>query len=172
MNHSFCLVQHRHMKFTLKEDYMLPILGNQYHARWCFHDLTHWGRVTQICVGKLTIIGSDNGLSPGRHQAIIWTNAEILLIGPLGTNLSENLIGIQTFSFKKMHLKISSAKWRLFPLGLNELRSQGISRHGFDPMIYEAKYSLSSIRGVNHAVCIRDWYHSYICEYFREKWSC
>ena len=44
--------------------------------------LTHWGRMTQICVGKLSIIGSDNGLSPGRRQAIIWTNAGILLIGP------------------------------------------------------------------------------------------
>ena len=51
--------------------------------------LTHWGRVTHICVGKLTIIGSDNGLSPERRQAIIWTNAGILLIGPLGTNFSE-----------------------------------------------------------------------------------
>ena len=28
--------------------------------------LINWGRVTQICVSKLTIIGSDNGLSPGR----------------------------------------------------------------------------------------------------------
>ena len=33
------------------------------------------------------IIGSDNGLSPVRRQAIIWTNAGILLIGPLGANL-------------------------------------------------------------------------------------
>ena len=33
--------------------------------------LTHSGRVTHICVGKLTIIGSDNGLSPERHQATI-----------------------------------------------------------------------------------------------------
>ena len=33
--------------------------------------LTHWGRVTHICVSKLTSIGSDNGLSPGRRQAII-----------------------------------------------------------------------------------------------------
>ena len=39
--------------------------------------LTHWGRVTHICVSKLTIIGSDNGLSPDRRQAIIWTNAEL-----------------------------------------------------------------------------------------------
>ena len=52
------------------------------------------GPVTHICVGNLTIIGSDNGLSPGRHQAIIWTNAGILLIGPLRTNISEILIEI------------------------------------------------------------------------------
>ena len=83
--------------------------------------LTHWGRVTHICVVKLTIIGSDNGLSPGRRQAIIWTNAVILLIGPLGTNFSEILIEIRTFSFKKMRLKVSSAKWRPFCLGLNVL---------------------------------------------------
>ena len=66
--------------------------------------LTHWGRVTHICVSKIAIIGSNNGLSPSRRQAIIWTNAGILLIGPLGTNFSEILIEIQTFSFKKMHL--------------------------------------------------------------------
>ena len=29
-----------------------------------------------------TINGSDNGLSPGRRHAIIWTNAGLLLIGP------------------------------------------------------------------------------------------
>ena len=84
--------------------------------------LTHWGPVTHICVVKLTIIASDNGLSPGRRQAIIWTNAGILLIGHLGTNFIEILIGIQTFSFKKMHLKMSSAKWRPFCLGLNVLK--------------------------------------------------
>ena len=81
--------------------------------------LTHWGRVTHIFVSKLTIIGSDNGLSPGRRQAIIWTNAGILLIGPLGTNFNEILIEIHIISFKKMHLKMSSAKWRPFCLGLN-----------------------------------------------------
>ena len=58
------------------------------------HGLTHWGRVTHIWINKLTIIGSINGLSPGRRQAIIWTNAGILLIGPLGTNFSEILIEI------------------------------------------------------------------------------
>ena len=83
--------------------------------------LTHWGRVTHICIVKLTIIGSDNGLSPGRRQANIWTNDGILLIGPLGTNFREILFGIQTFSFKEMHLKMASAKWRPFCLGLNVL---------------------------------------------------
>ena len=83
--------------------------------------LTHWGRVTHICVGNLTIIGLDNGLSPGRRQAITWTNVGILLIGPLGTNFSEMLIKIHTFSFKKIRLKISSGKWRPFCLSLNVL---------------------------------------------------
>ena len=84
--------------------------------------LTHWGRVTHICVGNLTTIGSDNGLSPGRRQTTIWTNAGILLIDPLWTNYSEILIEIPTFSFMKMRLKVSSAKWRPFCLGLNMLK--------------------------------------------------
>ena len=92
--------------------------------------LTHWGRVTHICVSKLTIIGSDNGLSPGRRQAIIWTNAGILLIGPLGTNSSEILIEIRILSFRKMHLKMLSAKWRPFCLGLNVLRVKTNIRTG------------------------------------------
>ena len=83
--------------------------------------LTHWGQVTHICVSRLTMTGSDNGLSPGRHQTIIWTNAGILLIGPLGTNFSENLVVILTFSFTKMRFKVSSAKWRPFCLDLNVL---------------------------------------------------
>ena len=65
--------------------------------------LTHWGQVTHICISKLTIVGSDNGLSPGRRQAIIWTNAGILVTGPLGTNFSEILIELHTFSFTKMY---------------------------------------------------------------------
>ena len=81
----------------------------------------HWGRVTHICVGKLTIICSDNGLSPGRRQAIVWTNAGILFIRSVGTNFSEILGKFHSFSFKKMHLKMSSQKGRLFSLGLNEL---------------------------------------------------
>ena len=87
--------------------------------------LTHWGWVTHICVGTNTNIDSDNGLSPGRRQAIIWTNAGILLIVPLATNFSEILIEILTFSFQKMRLKVSSVKWRPSCLGLIVLTHWG-----------------------------------------------
>ena len=94
--------------------------------------ITHWGQVTHICVIKPTTIGSDYGFSPGRCQAIIWTNAGILLIGPLRTNLSGILSEIHTFSLKKMHLKMSSGKWRPFCLGLNVITTawQKIDIHG------------------------------------------
>ena len=76
-----------------------------------------------ISISKLTSTGSDNGLSPGRRQAINSANAGILLIGPLRTNLSEILITIYLFSFKKM----SSEKWWPSCLGLNVL--MGVSRN-------------------------------------------
>ena len=72
-------------------------------------------------ISNLNIIGSDNGLLPDQHQAIIWTNPGILLTGPLGTILSEILIEIHTFSFNKMHLKMLSGKWQPFCLGLKVL---------------------------------------------------
>ena len=63
--------------------------------------LTHWGRVTHICVSKFTIIGLNNGLSPGRRETTILANEEILLIWSLGTNFSEILIEIHISSFNK-----------------------------------------------------------------------
>ena len=80
--------------------------------------------MTHICIGKLTNIGSNNGLSPGRHQAIIWTNAVKLLIGPLGKNFSEVLIEIWIFSLEKIRLKLPSAKCCPFRLDLNVLKLQ------------------------------------------------
>ena len=79
--------------------------------------------MTHICVSDLT---------PSLVQImacrlvgdIIRTNAGILLIRPLGTNFSAISTEILSFSFKKKRLKVSSAKWRLFRLGLNVLRSQ------------------------------------------------
>ena len=49
-----------------------------------------------------------------------------MLIGHLRTNFSEILIGIQTFFFKKMQLKMWSAKWCPFCLGFNELSHQNM----------------------------------------------
>ena len=77
--------------------------------------------MTHICVSKLTIICSDNGLSPGRRHAIIWTNAWILLTGPLGTKFSEILLESCKFSFKIMYLKLSSYNLRQFCVGPNEM---------------------------------------------------
>ena len=48
---------------------------------WCsLCRITHWDRAPHICVSKLTVICSDNGLVPGRRQTIIETNARILLL--------------------------------------------------------------------------------------------
>ena len=96
---------------------------------WWFF-LSHWGWVTHICVSELTAIGSDNGLSSGRCQAIIWTNAGLLLIGSLETNFSEIVIEIHTVSFKKTQLKVRSVKWRPFCLDLNVLRIHPHSHRG------------------------------------------
>ena len=90
---------------------------------WFCLMLNHWGQVVRIYVSKLTIIGSHNGLVPGQHQAIIWTNAGILLIWtlPVGTNFSGISSEIHTFSFKKLHLNVLSGQWWPFCLGLNVL---------------------------------------------------
>ena len=67
------------------------------------------------------IVGSDNSLWPVQRKAIIWTNAGMLLIGPLRTHFTEILIEIQTFSLRKIRLKMSFAKCCSFRLGLNVL---------------------------------------------------
>ena len=89
------------------------------------HHLTliHWGRVTYICINNLCHIGSDDGLSPRQGQAIISTNAGISLIGQLETNFGKILETVNTFSFEKVHLKRSCAKWQHFCLRLNVLMS-------------------------------------------------
>ena len=61
------------------------------------------------CVCKIITISSDNGLLPGRRQAVIWTNAGILLTGPLRISFSEFLIKINTF----FHSRKCIWKWRL-----------------------------------------------------------
>ena len=149
-----------------------------YHACWCLgtrscqvismHDidckmstllmLTHWGRLTHICVSDLTIIASYNGLSPGRCQAIIWTNDGILLIGPLGTYLSiwNSNIFIKENIFECVVCEIASSlpqpqcvnlvvlmlqySWRIVPI---HDCCQGISRHCILNSLYKINRPLS-----------------------------
>ena len=128
-------------------------------GHWLIYMLTHRYRVTHICINKLTIIVSDSGLAPGRRQAIIWTNAEILFIGPLGTNSSETFIEIYTFSVKKMHLKMSSGEWRPFCFGLNYvLRNVGVPLNPdtsvttltYDRVLLWCHYSRENVANVRH----------------------
>ena len=81
--------------------------------------LTHWGLVTHICVGKLIIIGSDNVLSPGRHQAIIWTSTGILLIRPLGSGVHF----VSASMCLMTHINDSRPRW------VNTLRLEQKGRH-------------------------------------------
>ena len=99
--------------------------------------LTHWGRVTHICVGNLTIIG--------RRQAVIWTNVGILLIGISGTNFSEIIIEIQTISLRKIRLKMSSAKYCSFLLGLNVLNNVLLLRASNIYMFFSTNTTIPSV---------------------------
>ena len=83
-----------------------------------------------ICVGDLVTIGLDNGLSPGRRQAIIWIYAVIVLIGLFGNKLQWNLIWNRKFPFKKMHLGMSAAKRWPFWLSFNGLTKSTIPQNG------------------------------------------
>ena len=78
---------------------------------WFITWLTHWGRVRYICIRKVIIIGSDNDLSPGWCQAIIWTNAGILLIEPLGNKLQWNLN--QNFYFFIQENAFEHVVWKM-----------------------------------------------------------
>ena len=95
--HFWCM-EHRFELYTL-----LVLISSLYVIQWCSHELTEakWCIYASV---NYAIIVSGNGLSPGRRQAIIWPNAGVLSIWPLGTNISEISIEIHIFSFKKMHL--------------------------------------------------------------------
>ena len=69
------------------------------HVRFCIHASVNW-----------VIISTGNGLALVRRQAITWTYASLLSIGLLGMDYCELWIGILSFSFKKRHLNMSSAK--------------------------------------------------------------
>ena len=174
----FCL-------FMSISEWLSTWLERLYKHVWCllifWTCLTHWGRVMHICISKLTINASDNGLSPGRCQAIIWNNAGILSIGPLGTNFSEILIAILIFCFKKMRLKVSSAKWRPFCLGLNVLSwnylelQLAVMGVGGDPsgysmcVSYTQDFTTIFLMDYAHGLWfIWSWMSNYICKFYMD----
>ena len=67
--------------------------------------LTHSGFVTHLSINDLHWFRQWLGTW---HQAITWTSYD------LWTNFCEIWTKIQNLSIKKIHLKISSAKWRPF----------------------------------------------------------
>ena len=74
----------------------------------------YWGRMTHLCISKLSLHCFKWWLSPDRRQTVIWTNVDLLLIEHVGTNFREVWIRIQHFLLKKINLKVSSARWRPF----------------------------------------------------------
>ena len=107
-------------------------------------------------------IGSDNSLAPDRWKAIIWTNAGLLPIRPLGRNLNKILIKIQNFSFTKMHLKISSVKWQPFCPGRDEL-----TWTGKNPNVVKGSHTYLSITNVSGP-----WFNIKISSYQYRKSHC
>ena len=95
-------------------------------AKWRIPASVHW-----------TIVGSDNNLSPVRHQAIIWTKAGLLWIGSLQTNFSEILIKIR-FWFKKMHIENVVCKMAVILSHLNVL----IRNKTQSMRIFHGKYTI------------------------------
>ena len=103
----------------------------------------------------LTIIGLDNGLSPGRCQAIIWNITGILSIGPLGINYSKILTEIQNILFNKMRLKMSSRKWRPNCLGFNVLKTSDYQwADGHSLSVYWEEYRWTLPMSCNKFACI------------------
>ena len=103
-------------------------------------------------------IGADNGLSPGQRQAIIWINAGILLIWTLETNFSEILSEIDTFSVEIMRLKMASAKWRPFWLGLNVVNASGpetgIPRIKLNHVMVTGLHATQGLNSLNTKRCL------------------
>ena len=104
--------------------------------------------------GRNPLLRSIRSLSPVRRQAIIWTNAGLSSIGHLGTKLSGIVIKIN-FSFTKRHLKISSAKWRPFCPGGDELIPWLL-------VIWRPATMVLSWLSV-YSICIKYSYHNICC---------
>ena len=133
-------------------------------TNWCCGNSTilyliHWGRVTHLRIGKLITMGWDNGLTPGRHQAIVSTNAGMLLTEPLGTNFSEILSEIHAFHSRKCIRKcrlrngghfVSAS---MFPsLQQNHMTHSAVSKQLYSKY---AVHPIRHVRGFIAFVCLK-----------------
>ena len=110
-------------------------------------------RPSEACMRPWSnITASDNGLSPGQHQAIFWTSVVIWVIGPLGMNFSEIQIKIQAFSSKKMHLKMPSGKRQPLCLSLNVLNETATEKDMLQMAL--SHYSIRICAKVNWSIYI------------------
>ena len=119
-----------HLLFEPMRPWLLSSI--EYRLFW----LTHWGRVMPICVSKLAIICSDNGLPGGQY----WN----LLIGPLGTNSSEFLnqnwyVLIQENAFENVVCKMAAILSRLQCVKL--ILSLAIGSRGYECVIFKKYFS-------------------------------
>ena len=127
------------------------------------HWLTHWDWVIHICIGNLTIIGSDIGLVPTRGHAIIWIDAGILLIEPLGTNFNRIWIKIKCTGHKNgNHSPFKHCPWAQWPKFISRHSLQHTLEHFFshsylwfslwfhqsDTIIQNSSYILQDIKAL------------------------
>ena len=127
----------------------IPDPGEMYSFRSKYSILTHWGRVKHICVGNLTTIVSDHGLSPWsaprHHLNQCWNIANWTLRDQI--KLNYYYYEIHTFSSMKMHSKRSSGKW--WPrLGLNVLTHLNILCHTLLFNVHKNKTPRNRITGL------------------------
>ena len=80
-----------------------------------------------LCSGNHVVYRQTDGRTDGRTRWIQYTPPPtgLLSIRPQGEYFNEILIKIKTFSFKKIHLKVLSAKSRPFCLGFDVLHVLG-----------------------------------------------
>ena len=120
--------------------------------------LHNWILLTHIYVTESCSTASDNGLSPIRHQAIIWTNAGLLSTVPLGTIFSEISMKKQNFSFTKVHLKYRLRNDSHFVQGRwFKWKPKPNSPQGLEILTHDAGY---------HSVFIPTWHwHHFLWSY-------